>query len=157
MNELGNQVMSEWLNAFTVIIPPFQLFSVTVKHLKIQSGVVVQTLPLTRLKSTPVFRAGYPFVSGVWCYLGQQMERRVMNSGSKQISAETRPTCCYLISNQVHYEFFLIQLWCVKKSQLKILCILLTYVCLQALLFVFRNLQCVLFINGLALPSNYSR
>lgn len=149
--EWTSQSSNEWTNGLVVDLLPLQLFSLTLREVTIQSGSAIQT---EILKSTLIVSAVYPFVSGVWCYLGQQMESWVMNSGSKQLIAEMRPDCWYIISNQVHYVFRLIWLWSPGRKNLFIPW---TYICLRPLLFALLNLQCVLFFNVLDLSSNYSR
>lgn len=106
--EWTSQSSNEWTNGLVVDLLLLQLFSLTLREVTIQSGFAIQT---EILKSTPIISAVYPFVSGVWCYLGQQMDSWVINSGSKQLIAEMRPDCWYIISNQVHYVFLLIWLW----------------------------------------------
>lgn len=96
------------------------------------------------LKSTLFINALYLFVPGVWCYVGQLMERWIMDSGSKQLRAEMRPACWYIISNHVHYVFFLIWLWCASKLFASLgwknHCIPLTSVSLPAVVFAVLNL-----------------
>lgn len=138
--------IKQWMNDLL----PQQLPSHTQR--KIQSD-------LSRLSRwhTLVVSAVYLFVSEVWFYLGQQLECWVLNSWSKQLSAEMRLAWWYIISNQVYYVFFLIWLWYVEKrflkSWLRVLCILLTYICLQALVFALRSCN-VSFFNVLPSSNN---